>query len=137
MIPKFLSGDLWLQITGSKGLLFTLLSLAVNLVVMVTVFYVAGVLVVGKRRAFFSDAFVISLLGTVVGNVCLIFFPPLVGLVLSFFVWLLLIRYYYETEWFGSFAVAILALVVYSVIWIILSILLGIPLLLFAGLASL
>jgi len=91
--------------------------------------------VVGGRRALFSDAFLISLLGTIVGNICLLFFPPVIGLILSLVVWLLLIRHYYETGWLGALAVAILAVIIFVVILFILGLILGVTILLFESLA--
>jgi len=137
MVPSlagFIRGNMWLQISGQVGLVSALILFIIHLIVMTIVFYVAGVIVVGKRRALFSDAFVISLLGTVVGNICMIFFPLLIGWILSLLIWLLLIRHYYETGWLGALAVAVLALIIYVVVLVILAFLLMIPLLLFAGL---
>ena len=96
--------------------MFGIILFIMNLIIMTIVFYVAGVIVVGKRRALLSDAFVISLLGTVVGNICLLFFPTIIGLLLSLLVWLLLIRHYYETGWLGALAVAILAVIIFVVV---------------------
>ena len=132
----FIGRNVWFQISGEAELLFAIVSFILNLIVMTIVFYVAGVIVVGKRRALFSDAFVISLLGTVVGNICMLFFRLEIGLILSLIIWLLLIRHYYETGWLGALAVAVLAVIVYAVILVILAVLavlLAIPFLLFAG----
>ncbi len=115
---------------GTDILTGQLFSFIVGLIVLTIIFYVAGRVVVGGKRALFSDAFVISLLGTIVMNVCLYFFHPLVGAILSLIVWLLLIRHYYETGWLGAIAVAIMAVIVSVVIAILLGILLGISLLL-------
>jgi len=131
----FMRGNWWLQISSPEELLFTVIVFIIDLFVMTIVFYVAGVIVVGKRRALFSDAFVISLLGTVVGNICSLFFP-VIGWILSLIVWLLLIRRYYETGWLGALAVAILAVIIYVVVWVILALIFAIPILLFAGLFS-
>ncbi|MFQ6080365.1 MAG: hypothetical protein ACE5OW_01695 [Candidatus Bathyarchaeia archaeon] len=117
-------------------MMFALTAFVVNLIVMTVVFYVAGLIVVGGKRALLSDAFVISLLGTILGSICTLFIP-LIGVVLSFIVWLLLIRHYYETGWLGALAVAILAVIVYVVVLFILAVFLAIPLLLFRGLTSL
>ncbi len=136
-LTNFMGGNWWLQISVQAELLFAVVSFIVNLLVMTIVFYVAGIIVVGKRRALLSDALVISLLGTVVGNICLLFFPPVIGLLLSLIVWLLLIRRYYETGWLGALAVAVLAVIIYVVVLVILAFLFAIPLLLFAGLATL
>lgn len=136
-LRDFMEGNWWLQIPGEAELLFGVISFIINLVAMTIVFYVAGLIVVGKRRALFSDALVISLLGTVVANICLLFFPPVIGLVLSLIVWLLLIRRYYETGWLGALAVAVLAVIIYVVVLVILAVLLAISIPLFAGLLSL
>ena len=105
---------------------FALVTFVVNLIVMTGVFYVAGVIVVGKKRALLSDAFVISLLGTILGSICTLFIP-LIGAILSFGVWLLLIRHYYETGWLGGLAVAILAVIIYLVVSFILAFFLAVP----------
>jgi hypothetical protein len=100
-------------------LLFAVISFVVRLVILTIVFYIAGIIVVGKRRALFSDAIVISLLGTAVGILCDFFFPSLIGAILSLFVWLLLIRHYYETGWLGALAVGILAVIIAVVLSLI------------------
>jgi hypothetical protein len=128
MLTAFIT-DLVAQI-GTEILVGQLFSFIVGLIVLTLVFYIAGRVVVGGKKALFSDAFVISLLGTIVMNVCLYFFHPLVGAILSLIVWLLLIRHYYETGWLGAIAVAIMAVIVSVVIAILLGILLGISLLL-------
>jgi len=131
----FVGRNVWLQIPGGAGLLFAVVLFMMNLIVLTVVFYVAGIIVVGGRRALFSDAFVISLLGTIVGNICLLFFPPIIGLILSLVVWLLLIRHYYETGWLGALAVAILAVIIFVVVLFILGLILGVTILLFESLA--
>lgn len=119
----------------SEDILFTLITFVLNLVILTVVFYVAGAIVVGRQRALVSDAFVISLLGTIVSSICLLFFSPLIGWILSLVIWLLLIRHYYETGWLGALAVAILAVIVFIVVSVILSLLLAIPLILLGSLA--
>ena len=120
----FVSQDFWSQIP--RETLLALIIFIVNLVVLTLVFYIAGVIVVGKQRALLSDAFVISLLGTIVSSICLLFFSPLIGLILSLIIWLLLIRRYYETGWLGALAVGILAVIVSVVTLVIIGIILGI-----------
>jgi len=112
-----------------------LLTFVLGLIILTIVFYIAGRVVVGKKRALFSDAFVISLLGTIVVNIVSLFMPraPLIGLILSLVIWLLLIKHYYETGWLGAFAVAVLAVIIYVAIMFILFLLLAIPFLLVGG----
>jgi len=103
----------------------------VNLVVLTIVLYVAGRIVVGKKRALFSDAFVIALLGIVINTLFMAFLPGLfgagLGLIISLIVYLLLIRHYYETGWLGALAVAILTVVIFIVLAFVLAVLLLIP----------
>jgi hypothetical protein len=111
-----------------------LINFVLGLIILTIVFYVAGRAVVGGKRALFSDAFVIALLGTIVANVVSFFIEQsLIGLILSLIIWLLLIKHYYETGWLGALAVAILAVIVYIAIWFILFLLLAIPFLLVGG----
>ncbi len=117
----------------TEPLLGQLLKFIIGLIILTIVFYIAGRVVVGEKRALFSDAFVISLLGTVVDNIVTLFMPPLIGLILSLLIWLLLIKHYYETSWLGALAVAILAVIIYVAIWFILSLSLAIPFLLIGG----
>ena len=131
----FIGRNVRLQMLGETEITFAIILFIMNLIILTVVFYVAGVIVVGKRRALFSDAFVISLLGTVVGNICLFFFSPLIGLFLSLIVWLLLIRHYYETGWLGALAVAILAVIIFVVVLLILGLILGVTILLLGSLA--
>jgi len=114
----------------------------VKLIVLTVVFYVAGVLIVGRKRALFVDAFIIALLGIVISTFIMAFLPGMViftfdshkfgfghglGLLISLFVYLLLIRHYYETGWLGALAVAVLAVIIFVVLALILAVLLLIP----------
>lgn len=132
-IISVINQDFLPQIPGD--ILFTLITFVLSLVILTVVFYVAGAIVVGRQRALVSDAFVISLLGTIVSSICLLFFSPLIGWILSLVIWLLLIRHYYETGWLGALAVAILAVIVFIAVSVILSLLLAIPLILLGSLA--
>jgi len=126
------------QIPEEYRLLYSVIAIIVNMIILTVVFYLAGAIVVGKRRALLSDAFVIALLGTAVSGICNYFFSPFVGAVLSLLVWLLLIRHYYETGWLGALAVGILAVIIAVVMSIvvlfILALLLGFTFVLFGWL---
>jgi hypothetical protein len=123
------------QIPEEHRLLYSVIAIIVNMIILTVVFYIAGAIVVGKRRALLSDAFVIALLGTAVSGICNYFFSPIIGAVLSLLVWLLLIRRYYETGWLGALAVGILAMIIAVVVSIvvlfILALLLGFTFVLF------
>ncbi|MDH7607137.1 MAG: hypothetical protein QHH12_05165 [Candidatus Bathyarchaeota archaeon] len=54
-------------------LIFALVWFFVELFILAVVLYLAGLIVVGKKRALLSDAFIISLLGTVLSTLFTIF----------------------------------------------------------------
>ncbi len=129
-IVALIAGMLF-QPSGLTEILFSIISFAIIFVVLSVVFYLAGRIVVGGRRALFKDAFAISVLGTLVLIVCLSIFSLEIAIILSLVAWLLLVRHYYETGLLGSIAVGIVSVIVAVVILIVLSVLLGISTALF------
>jgi hypothetical protein len=112
--------------TGQR-LIFSLTLFFVNLLVLSLVLYLAGLVVVGGRRARFIDAFVISLLGTILSTVFFLFIPyGLIALALNILVWLLLIKSLYKTGWLRAIVVGILAIIIFLVVTVILALLFGI-----------
>jgi len=103
----------------------------IQVLILSVVIYIAGLMVVGGRRATFGDAFKISLLGTVLGGLiyaAISLFVPLVGLIVYILVWLALIKQYFETGWLNALAIGILAIIVALVLLIIVALILAIPL---------
>lgn len=108
-------------------LIFTLVWFFVELFLLAVVLYLAGLIVVGKKRALLSDAFMISLLGTVLSTLFAIFIPyGLIALFLGVLVWLLLIKRLFETRWLGAIAVGILAIIIFLAILLLLALAFGI-----------
>jgi len=108
-------------------LVFPLTLFLASLLILAGVLYLAGLVVVGRKRTLLGQAMVVSLLGTVLSMAFFMFIPySLVALFLSIVVWLLLIKRLYETGWFGAIAVGILALVVFLVVVIFAALVLGI-----------
>ena len=88
----------------------------IQVLILSVVIYIAGLMVVGGRKATFSDAFKISLLGTVLGGLiytAISFFVPLLGLIVYVLIWLALIKQYFETGWLNALAIGILAVIVW------------------------
>jgi len=120
-------GPWWDMISPELRLIFALVLFLVNLLVLAVVLHLAGLIVVGGRRARLSDAFLISLLGTVLSTVFFMFIPyRLLALFLSIVIWLLLIKRFYETDWLRTIAVGILAIIVFLAITVLLALLFGI-----------
>lgn len=109
------------------AIIFSLTLFFVALFALTIVFYLAGLLVVGRKRALLSDAFIISLLGTALSTLFVLFIPYLLlALALSILTWLLLIKRFYETGWLGAIAVGILAIMIYLAFLIVLALIFGI-----------
>jgi hypothetical protein len=122
--------------------LYDLIIFVIELLILAVVFYLAGLLVVGEKRALFGDAFAISFYGTLLSSLFIRFIPQVVrflfgprlafiaqsmGFIISLVGLLLLIKHYYETGWLGGLAVAILAIIVFVVLAFILAFLLMLP----------
>jgi hypothetical protein len=102
-----------------------------DLIVLTLTLYVAGLIIVGGERTKLPSAFAIALLGTFVNFALNVVFVLLsinfsweymlvFRVLLSFIVWLSLIKNFYKTGWLGAFAVAILALIIMVVLEILL-----------------
>jgi hypothetical protein len=125
-LAAFEQGRWWNILSEDMRLIFSLVLFLVNLIVLAIVLYLAGLVVIGKRRSLLSDAFIISLLGTVLSTVFFMFIPSLLALTLSIIVWLLLIKRLYKTNWLKTFAIGILAIIIFLVITILLALFFGI-----------
>ena len=117
--------DSFLESSGLADVIFSIISFAVIFAVLSAVLYVSGNIVVGKKRTTIKDAFTISVLGTLVLIVCSSVFSFEIASVLSLIGWLLLVRYYYETDVLGSIAVGAASVAVSLVVLYILSVVLG------------
>jgi hypothetical protein len=120
-------GSWWDVIPEELRLMFSLALFFVNFLVLAGVLYLAGLIVVGKKRTLLSSAFIISLLGTVLSTAFFLFIPyRLLALFLSVFVLLLLIKRLYGTGWLGAVGVGIIAVVVFLVVTVILALIFNI-----------
>jgi len=124
-------GTLWDNIIDKLGIglaaIFSLVFFFFILLVLAVFLYLAGLIVVGGKRARFSDALIIALLGAVLSMLFFMFIPYfLIAVILSIITWLLLIKRLYETGWLGSLAVGILAIVIYLAVMILLALVFGV-----------
>lgn len=103
-----------------------LLRIIVATIVTAPSLWIAGRMIVGRKKAKFFDAFWIVALGIVLESLIVAvvrsLFAPLVQLV----VWLYLVKHYYDTGWMEALIISILAVVVFIAVSIGLAIVLGI-----------
>ncbi len=75
------------------------------------VLWMAGEIIVGKRVTF-GQALAIAGAGTFLIGGVLFLLPSLLGLLLGFLLFLVLIRHYFKTGWLGAFGVTIMSVIV-------------------------
>ena len=108
---------------GAGSLLVGFLILfIIYLLIIGLVLWLAGEIVVG-RRVTFGEALAIAGVGTFMVGGVLFLLPTLLGLLIGFFLFLMLVRHYFRTGWLGAFGVSIMAVIVGVVLTIILGIL--------------
>ncbi|MCK5593126.1 hypothetical protein KAI31_03410 [Candidatus Bathyarchaeota archaeon] len=113
---------------GEMDLYALLIQIVVGTIILAPVLWLAGRALVGKEKAKFFDAIWIILLGTVIGAVVGTF-GSLIAAVIMFIVWLALIKHFFDCGWLMAFAIAIIAVIIFTVIVAVLA-MLGIGLLL-------
>lgn len=96
-----------------------LIVFVIYLLIIGFVLWLAGEIVVG-RRVTFGEALGIASVGTFLVGGIIFFLGGIIALVLGLLVFLLLVKHYFRTGWFGAIGVSIMAIVVGVVIIFIL-----------------
>ena len=98
---------------------------------MAPVLWLSGRALVGKQKAKFTHAVWIVVLGVIVGAVVGALVNGLLGALITFVLWLYLIKHFFECGWLRALVVAILAVIILIVIITILAVVgIGLPMLL-------
>jgi uncharacterized membrane protein YccC len=105
-----------------------IIQIIVNIIILAPVLWISGRLLAGKDKAKFTDALWIVVLGTVIGGVFQYFFTGIIAAIIVLFIWLALVKHFFDTGWLKALAIAILAIIIWIIIAIILGVLLGIGL---------
>ncbi|UCE29372.1 MAG: hypothetical protein JSV85_01160 [Candidatus Bathyarchaeota archaeon] len=116
---------------GEMDLMVLLIQIVVGTVILAPVLWLAGRALVGKEKAKFLDAVWIILLGTVIDAVVIAYIGGLVAAVITFIVWLALIKHFFDCGWLMAFAIAIIAVIIFAVVVAVLAVIgIGVGLLL-------
>jgi len=118
----------------------TLLGMIVRIVVATIVtapsLWIAGRMIVGKKKARFSDAFWIVALGIILESVVVTIVRSSFASLVQFAAWLYLVKHYFDTGWGNAFFISLLAVVVFIVVTVGLAMVLGVLGLTFLGVPS-
>jgi len=103
-------------------ILYVLVGIVVNVVVNSLFVWLAGRALVGAEKAKFTDAIWIVVIGAVIGGILGAFNWGLIGAIISFIIWLALIKHFFDCGWLKALAIAIIAVIIFIVIIAVLAI---------------
>jgi hypothetical protein len=102
----------------------------VNAILLTGVLWISGRLLAGKDKAKFTDALWIAVLGTVIADVLGVFVVGIIATLIVLFIWIALIKHFFDCGWLKAIAIGIVAVLMLIVIAVILA-LIGITILTF------
>lgn len=99
------------------------INVVVNIIVLSPFLWLSGRAVVGKKKAKFTDALFIVIIGTVAGALFGAFFIGFLASIIQLILWLLTVRYFFDCGWWKAFAISILAVIIFAIIAVVLGVL--------------
>ena len=73
-------------------------------------------------------------LGTVIGGIFQYFFSGIIAALIVLFIWLALVKHFFDTGWLRALVIAIVAILIWIVIAVIIGIIIGIAIIGIGGL---
>ncbi len=98
-----------------------LIQIVVAIIVIAPILWIVGRSLAGKDKAKFTDAIWIVVLGIVIGTVLGWFIGGIISSIIMFFVWLGLIKHFFDCGWLKAFAIAVVAVIIFMVIAFVLA----------------
>jgi hypothetical protein len=103
-----------------------IITIIVNIIILAPVLWISGRLLVGKDKAKFMDALWIVVLGTLIGGFFQYLFSGIIAAVIVLFIWLALVKHFFDTGWLRALAIAIVAIIIWIVIAAIIGLVVGV-----------
>lgn len=94
----------------------TAINIIVQIIILAPVLWLVGGKIAKKEDVKFLDAIWIVVLGAVVSGILGYFNLGLIGAVVGFILWLLLIKHFFDTTWLKSFIISIVTTIVLLII---------------------
>jgi hypothetical protein len=114
------------MINLDSAIINLIIQIVVNIIILAPVLWISGRLLVGKEKAKFMDALWIVILGTVIGGAFQYLFSGIIAAIIVLFIWLALVKHFFDTGWLMALAIAIIAIVIWIVIAVIIGLIVGI-----------
>lgn len=99
-----------------------LIQVVVGVIFVAPVLWLAGRALAGKGKAKFTDAIWIVVLGAVTGAVVGAFVNGLTAALVTFIIWLALIKHFFDCGWSKALAIAIAAVIIFIIIVAVLAV---------------
>jgi len=114
------------MINLDEAIINLIIQVIVNIIILAPVLWISGRLLAGKDKAKFTDALWIVVLGTVIGGVLQYLFSGIIAAIIVLFIWLALVKYFFDTGWLRALAIATVAILIWIVIAVIIALIIGI-----------
>lgn len=98
-----------------------LIQIIVSIIIVAPVLWIAGRMLAGKGKAKFTDAIWIVVLGVVLGTVVGAFLSGWISALVTFIIWLALIKHFFDCGWLKALVIAIVAAIIFAVIIVVLA----------------
>jgi hypothetical protein len=92
------------------------IGLIIRIILLSPVLWIAGRLLAGSDKAKFTDAIWIVVLGTIIGGIIEALFSGILAFIIVLFIWLALVKHFFDTGWLKALAIAIIAIILWIVI---------------------
>jgi hypothetical protein len=114
------------MINLDSALINLIVQIIVNIVILAPVLWISGRLLADKDKAKFTDALWIVILGTVIGGLFQYLFDGIIASIIVLFIWLALVKHFFDTGWIKALIIAIVAIIIWIVIAFIIGLIIGV-----------
>ncbi|MDR2708135.1 MAG: hypothetical protein LBB87_05270 [Nitrososphaerota archaeon] len=114
-----------------SDILTLILGIVLNIVIVSPILWIAGRMLVGNKKAKFTDALWIVALGTIASAVVNYVIHGLLGSILMLIIVLLLVRHFFDCGWIKALLISIVAAIIFIVVAAILGLIFGVSLAIF------
>ncbi|MBN1245106.1 hypothetical protein JXA31_05890 [Candidatus Bathyarchaeota archaeon] len=114
------------MINLDSAIINLIIQIIVNIIILAPVLWISGRLLVGKDKAKFMDALWIVVLGTVIGGIFQYFFQGIIAAIIVLFIWLALVKHFFDTGWIKALVIAVVAVLIWIVIAVIIGLIVGV-----------
>lgn len=94
----------------------------VSTIIVAPFLWLSGRALVGEKKAKFTDAIWIVILGTVLGTLfAAIFKKGIIALIIQMILWLAVVKHFFDCGWIKAFVVTMLAVIIFAIVGAILA----------------